>query len=108
MESPWDVGMQICSDVPGHMTKMDSGPKYGKNLQNSLPHGTKRLMTFKLRIQHRVLKCYQICSNDDTGLTLTIFMAWPNLFPNASAWVKAYTAYSHVVPGLFSISYALR
>ena len=47
-------------------------------------------MTLKLGIQHWVLKFYQICSKDDTGLTLTIFMTWSNLFPNASAWVKAY------------------
>ena len=33
----------------------------------------------------RVLKYNQICSNDDTGLTLTIFMTWSYLFPNASA-----------------------
>ena len=31
----------------------------------------------------------------DTGLTLSIFMIWSNLFPNASAWEKAY---SHVYP----------
>ena len=24
---------------------------------------------------------------------MTIFMPWSNLFPSASAWVKAYTAY---------------
>ena len=47
-------------------------------------------MTLKLGIQHRVLRYYQICSNDDPGLTMTIFMTWSNLFPNASAWVKAY------------------
>ena len=47
-------------------------------------------------------------SNGDTGLTLTNSMIWLNLFPNASAWVKAYTAHSHVSPSLFSISYALR
>ena len=36
-------------------------------------------------------------------------MTWSNLFPNAFAWVKAYTAYSHVFLSLFyfSISYAL-
>ena len=39
--------------------------------------------------------------NNDTGLTMTVFMTWSNLFPNASAWVKAYTAYSHVFPSLF-------
>ena len=57
-------------------------------------------MTLKLGIQHWVL----ICSNDDTGLTLTIFMTFSNLFPNASAWVKAYTAYCHVFPSFFSNS----
>ena len=36
--------------------------------------GTKRAITWKLGIQHGVLKYYQICSNDDTWLTLTIFM----------------------------------
>ena len=52
-------------------------------------------MTLKLGIQHRVLKYDPICSNGDTGLTLTIFMTWSNLPPNALAWVKAYTAHSH-------------
>ena len=31
---------------------------------------------------------------DDPGLTLTFFMTGSNLFPNAFAWVKAYTALS--------------
>ena len=35
MEPSWDVGMKICSNVPGHMTKMVSRPIYGKNLQKS-------------------------------------------------------------------------
>ena len=72
--------------------------------------GTKRPMTLKLFIQHRVLKHNQSCSNYDTGLSLTMFMTWTNLFPNASAWVKAHTAYSHGFPSLFlvSISSALR
>ena len=64
-------------------------------LQNQEP------MTLKLGIQHRVLKNYKICSNNDTGLTLSIFMTWLNLFPNASARVKAYTAHSHIFPNLF-------
>ena len=41
-------------------------------------------------------------SYDNPGLSLTIFMTRSNLFPNASAWVKAYTALSaHVFPCLF-------
>ena len=39
-------------------------------------------------MQHRVLKYYQICSNDDTGLTLTYFTARSNLVPYAFVWEK--------------------
>ena len=45
----------------------------------------------QLLIQQRVFNYCEICSNDDTFLTLTIFMAWSNLFSNASTWMKAYT-----------------
>ena len=96
-----DVGMKMCSNVSGHMTKMASRPIYGKNLQKLSFFKTKRLMTLKLGIQLPVLKYYQLYSNDDTGLTMTILMTWSNLFPNASARLKAYTAYSHVFPTLF-------
>ena len=43
-----------------------------------------------------------VFSYDDHGLTLTIFMTGSNLFPNASPWVKAYTALRvNVFPSLF-------
>ena len=32
-------------------------------------------MTLTLGMHHRVLECYQICSNDDPGLTMTNFTA---------------------------------
>ena len=35
--------------------------------------GTKRLMTLKVEMQHRVLEYYQMFSIDDPGLTLTYF-----------------------------------
>ena len=38
-------------------------------------------MTLKLSVQHRVLEYYQVCSNDDPGLTLTYFTARSNLVP---------------------------
>ena len=63
-------GMKLCSNGPGHMTKMAAMPIYSKNLKKILS-GTKRLMTLILGMQHRVLKYYQVCSNDDPGLTLT-------------------------------------
>ena len=48
-------------------------------------------MTLKLGIQHRVLEYYQICSNDDAGLTLTYFTAGSNLVPYAFVWEKVKT-----------------
>ena len=35
MESPWDGGTKICSNGPGHMTKMATMPIYDKNLKKS-------------------------------------------------------------------------
>ena len=100
MEPPRGVGMKICSNVPGHMAKIASRPIYGKKaLNNHLLRNQKA--DDKLGMRHRVLRYNRICSNDDTGLTLTIFMTWPNLFPNASALVKIYAAYSHVFQSLF-------
>ena len=53
--------------------------------------GTKKPMTLKLGMQHRVLEYYQICSNDDPGLTLTYFTAKSNLVPYAFVWEKGKT-----------------
>ena len=36
----------------------------------------------------KVLPNYQICSNDDPGLTLTYFTAMSNLVPYAFVWEK--------------------
>ena len=51
--------------------------------------GTKRLMTLKLSMQYWVLEYYQVCSNDDPGLTLTYFTAKSNLVPYV--WEKGKT-----------------
>ena len=48
-------------------------------------------MTLKLGMQHWVLEYYQVCSNDDPGLTLTYFTARSNLVPYAFVWVKGKT-----------------
>ena len=53
--------------------------------------GTKRLMTLKLGMQHWVLEYYQVCSNDDPGLTLTCFTARSNLATYAFVWKKGKT-----------------
>ena len=48
-------------------------------------------MTLKLGMQHKVLKYYQVCSNDNPGLTLTYFTARSNLIPYAVVWEKGKT-----------------
>ena len=53
--------------------------------------GTKRPMTLKLVMQHRLLEYYQVCPNDDTGFTLTYFTARSNLVPYAFVWEKGKT-----------------
>ena len=83
--------MKVCSNGPGHMTKMAAMPIYGKNFKKIFFSGTKRPMTLKLGMQHRVLKYYQLCSNDDPGLILTYFTAESNLVPYAFVWEKGKT-----------------
>ena len=68
------------------MTKMAAIPIYGNNFKKI--SGTKRPMTFKLGMQHRVLEYYQVCSNDDPELILTYITAKSNLVPYAFIWEK--------------------
>ena len=91
MESPLDGGTIVCSNGPGHMTRMAAMPIYGKNLKKIFFSGIKRPMTLKLGMQHRVLKCYQVLSIDDPGLVLTYFMARSNLVPYAFVWENGKT-----------------
>ena len=37
---PWDGKMKVCSNGPGHMTKMAAMPIYGKTLKNLLRNQT--------------------------------------------------------------------
>ena len=50
---------------------------------------TNRLM--KVDMQHRVLEYYQVCSNDESGLPVTYFMARSNFVPYAFVWEKVKT-----------------
>ena len=88
MELLWDWGTEVCSNGPGHTTKMAAMPIYGKNLKKIFFSGIKRPMTLNLGMHHRVLQYYQLCSDDDPGLTLTYFTARSNLVPYAFAWEK--------------------
>ena len=48
-------------------------------------------MTLKVDMQHQVLKYYQLCSNDDPGLTVIYFTARSNCVPCAFVWEKGKT-----------------
>ena len=91
MKHLWDGAMKICSTGPGLMTKMADMAIYGKNLKKSSSLAPKMPITLKLNLRHWVLKYYQVCSNDDTVLTLTYFMARSNLVPYAFVWEKGKT-----------------
>ena len=48
-------------------------------------------MTLKVGMQQWVLEYYQVCLNDDPGMTLTYFMERTNSVPFASIWEKGKT-----------------
>ena len=73
MKPPWDGGTEVCSNGPGHMTKMAAMTIYGKNLKQIFISGYKRPMTFKLGMRHWLLKYFQVCSNDGPGLTFLFY-----------------------------------
>ena len=43
-------------------------------------------MTLNLGMRHWLLEYYQVCSNDDPGLSLTYFTARSNLVPFVFLW----------------------
>ena len=45
-------------------------------------------------MQHRVPEYYQVCSNNDPGLTLMYYTAKSNLVPYAFVWEKGKKVYS--------------
>ena len=91
VEPPYDGGTTVGSNGPGHMTKIAAMPIYGKNLKKIFFSGTKRPMTLKICMWHRVLEYYQVYSNDDPELTLNYFIARSNLVPCYFVWEKGKT-----------------
>ena len=56
-EPKWDLGMKVCSNDPGHVTKMAAMliHVYSKNPLKIFFSVSSKLMTFELDIQHRGL-----------------------------------------------------
>ena len=87
MKTSYDRLAKIYTNCTGHMTKMATTPIYGKNPLNILFSGTKRPMALVCSIGD--LFIYKICTNGESRLTLTYFMARSNLIPNAFRWEKS-------------------
>ena len=87
MESPWEVGNENLFHVTWPC------PYMIKNFKNLLFPNQE---TGDLKSWYTLLGSWlpSIFSNDDPGLTWSIFMTGSDLFPNASIWVAADTALS--------------
>ena len=86
LKTPNDSLAKLYTNCTGHMTKMATTPIYGKNHLNIFFSGTKRLMAMGLGMWDWGFGPYQICTNDESRLTLTYFMARSNLIPIAFIW----------------------
>ena len=64
--------MKVCSNGSGHTTNMAAISIYGKKHEKFFFCGTKRVMTLKVCMQHRVLEYYQVYSNDDPWLVYLV------------------------------------
>ena len=70
-------GTKICTRHPGHMTKIAATPIYVKKTFKNFSE-TGRPISTKLGMLHRALLSIIVCSNDDTGVTLTYFTTGSN------------------------------
>ena len=73
MEPQWGGGTKLCSNGPGHMTKMAAMPIYGKNMKNS--------SSLEPKADDFESFCAALCTQYNPGFTLTSFMARSNLVP---------------------------
>ena len=89
MTTPYDWLAKIYTNCNGYMTKMATTPIYGKNSLNIFFYGTKRPLALGVGMYIWGCGPYQVCTNYESGLTLTYFMARPNLIPNAFIWGKS-------------------
>ena len=78
------MGTKVCSNGPGHMTKMATMPIYG---QNPLKIFLQNQKADDLGTWYAAWGCgaFQVCSNDPS---LTYLTSRSNLLPNAFKWGK--------------------
>ena len=75
MTFPYDWLAKTYTNCYGYMTNMATTPIYGKNPLNPFFSGTKRPLALGLEMYYWGCRPYQVCTNDESRLTLTYFMA---------------------------------
>ena len=88
MTTSYDWLAKIYINCYGHMTKMATTPIYVIYSLNIFFSGTKGPLALGLGMKHWECKPYQVCTNDESRLTLTYFISWSKI-PNAFIWVKS-------------------
>ena len=78
VDPPWDGERSLFKMVQVTWSTWPPCPYMVKKIFFSV---TKRLMTLKVDMQRRILEYCQVCSNDESGLTLTYFVARSNFVP---------------------------
>ena len=67
--------MKVCINGQGHMTKMAAMAINSKNPLKIFFSSTRRPMILKLGMKHQAMELFKVYINNDTGMTLTFFMA---------------------------------
>ena len=80
--------MKLYEDDFGHRNKMAAMLIFGKTPLKIFSR-TKRPTTLRLGMKHWGCGPCQVCTNDDSLLTLTNFAARSNLIPYSFIWVKS-------------------
>ena len=79
MKTPYDRLVKIYTNWSGNLTKMALTPVYGNNPLNI--QKANGLGTWYVALG--MTGPYKVCTNDESRLTLTYFMARSTLIPNA-------------------------
>ena len=97
MEPLWDVGMNICSTILGHMTKMASRLKCYKSFQKSASKEPRSrwleawYTATGTQVLQNLFKWWHWVDLDH------FFMTWLNLFPNAFVFLYGWKLIQHIV-----------
>ena len=81
MEPPWDREMKVNIYCLCRVIKKATMPIYSKKTLNIFFSGTKKSMSLTFGLRHWLLEYYQVCSSDDSVLTVTYIFSQVKVGP---------------------------